>query len=95
MLTSARLCSIPTPKWNSEFLDEVKKAALVDPAYQKELIAPGKNATVQDGILYFKNRLWIPNDLDLKKVIMSSEHNTRVAEHMGMDKTTELIRRYM
>jgi len=72
LLTSARLCSILTPKWKSEFLEEVKKAALVDPAYQRELIAPGKNAMVQNGVLYFKNRLWISDDLDLKKVIRSS-----------------------
>jgi hypothetical protein len=59
------------------------------------LAEPGKHVTKEDGTLYYKNRLWIPANLELKKMIISSEHDTRVAGHIGMDKTTELIRWYM
>jgi hypothetical protein len=73
----------------------VTEAALADKEYQRALAEPGKHVTNEDGTLYYKNRLWIPENLELKKMIISSEHNIRVAGHMGMDKTTELIRRYM
>ena len=95
LLSKARLCSIPTPKWNPEFLLQVKEASLTDEDYQRALLTPGKNVTNEDGVLYFKNRLWIPDSLELKKIIISSEHDTKVAGHMGMDKTSELIRRQM
>jgi len=35
--------------------------------------------------------LWVPEGLVQK--ILESEHNTRIAGHMGQDKTIELIRR--
>jgi len=42
-------------------------------------------------ILYRRNLLWIPEGLIQK--VMKSEHDTKVAGHMGQDKTIELIRR--
>jgi len=35
--------------------------------------------------------LWIPEDGNLKKMILKSEHNTKIAGHMGQDKMIELI----
>jgi len=35
---------------------------------------------------------WIPNDRNLIRQIMESEHDTKVAGPMGQDKTIELIR---
>jgi hypothetical protein len=37
--------------------------------------------------------LWIPNDKTLVCQILESEHNTKIASHMGLNKTIELIRR--
>jgi hypothetical protein len=37
--------------------------------------------------------LWIPDNKDLIQKILESEHDTKVAGHMGQDKTIELIRR--
>jgi hypothetical protein len=42
--------------------------------------------------LYYTGRLWIPNDLQLKKDILETEHDSIVAGHMGWDKTIELFR---
>ena len=95
MLSSLRLCSIPTPEWNAAFIDRVKEAAKDDQEYQRQLVTPGKDTVVQQQVLYKKNRLWIPRNEDLCKAIMNSEHDTKVAGHMGMDKTIELIRRNM
>ena len=44
----------------------------------------------KDGMLFCKGTVWIPSDPLLCKLIMESEHDSRVAGHMGMDKTMEL-----
>lgn len=92
LLASARLCSIPIIKWTAEFTDKVRKAGESDPEYQSHLKGPGKDEKVEDGLLYRKNRLWVPTAL--QKEVLESEHDTKVAGHMGMDKTLELITRH-
>ena len=44
-----------------------------------------------NGLLYRIERLWVP--AALQKAILESEHNTKIAGHMGMDKILELITR--
>jgi len=46
---------------------------------------------IQGNLLYRKEKLWIPAAAVQR--VMESEHDTRVAGHMGQDKTIELIRR--
>ena len=46
-----------------------------------------------DSSLYYKGRLYIPDSQELKRTIMSKEHDILVAGHMGQDKTVELVRR--
>ena len=41
-------------------------------------------------MLFRQGKVWIPSDPSLRKLIMESEHESRVAGHMGMDKTIEL-----
>jgi len=48
---------------------------------------------IRDGCLYRKGMLWIPNNRNLIRQILESEHDTKVAGHLGQDKTIELIRR--
>ena len=45
----------------------------------------------EDGLLYREKMLWVPDGL--MQQILESEHDTKVAGHMGQDKTVELIRR--
>ena len=47
----------------------------------------------KDGLLYRRGMLCIPEDGNLKKLILESEYDTKIAGHMGQDKTIELIRR--
>ena len=59
---------------------------------------PGRKAgkgilELQDKLVYRKGLLWVPADTDLIQKILESEHDTKVAGHMGQDKTIELIRR--
>ena len=49
--------------------------------------------TYKDGMLFCKGKVWIPSDPSLRKLIMESEHDSRVACHMSMDKTMELVYR--
>ncbi|CCE34872.1 uncharacterized protein CPUR_08811 [Claviceps purpurea 20.1] len=51
----------------------------------------GEIFTLEEGLLYRKGRLWIPTSLETE--VLVSEHDTKVAGHMGMDKTVELITR--
>jgi len=45
----------------------------------------------ENKLLYRRNLLWVPRNL--VQLIMESEHDTKVAGHMGQNKTIELIRR--
>jgi len=101
--SSARLRLLPARRWNPDFIEEIKKTPKNDRDYQQEAkqeaeaeeLSP-ENRKVReirynDGLLYRKSLLWVPNELVQR--IMESEHDTKVAGHMGQDKTTELIRR--
>jgi len=46
---------------------------------------------IKDELLYRKGMLWIPEDGNLKQTILESEHDSKIAGHMGQDKTIELI----
>jgi len=48
---------------------------------------------IKVGLLYRKGMLWIPKDGPLKQTILESERDSKVAGHMGQDKTIELVRR--
>ena len=48
---------------------------------------------IKEGLHYRKGMLWIPEDGNLKNLILGSEHDPKIAGHMGQDKTIELIRR--
>ena len=49
--------------------------------------------TYKDGMLFRKGKVWIPSDPSLRKLIMESAHDSRMAGHMGMDQTMELVDR--
>jgi len=101
--SSARLTSLPARKWAEEFLADVRKEGKKEEAYEQakkqEVVAdkpPSKDRKVKElgnenGVLYRKNLLWVPKGLVQR--ILESEHDTKVAGHMGQDKTIELIRR--
>jgi len=100
---AARMSSLPTRKWSEEFVENVRREGEKDEAYEQakrqEAAAeelPPKDRKVrelscEEGLLYRRNLLWVPKGLVQK--VMESEHDTKVAGHMGQDKTIELIRR--
>jgi len=101
--SSARLASLPARKWKEEFLAKVEEEGKKDEEYKQtvEREAASEGLTPEDrkardikeenGVLYRRGSLWVPQGLIQR--ILESEHDTKVAGHMGQDKTIELIRR--
>jgi hypothetical protein len=54
---------------------------------------PSPDISFENEAFYYKGRVWILDDLELKKDILEAEHDSKVAGHMGQDKTIELVRR--
>jgi len=50
-----------------------------------------KNWQSKDGMPYFKNRLFIPNNDELKTEIVKGCHDSQVAGHCRMEKTIEIV----
>jgi len=94
------MISLPAKRWAEEFLTDVRKEGKKDKAYEQamnqeaaeeELPSKDRKLRNENGVLYRRNLLWISEGLVQR--ILESEHNTKVAGHMGQDKTIELIRR--
>ena len=101
--SSVRLASLHERRWTVEFLATIRKkgkkdkeydqarkqeAAMKDPSPKDRKV---KELSCENNLLYRRNLLWVPKGLVQK--IMETEHDTKVAGHMGQDKTIELIRR--
>ena len=85
-------------KWlEEEIVSKAKSDSICQELYDKaaEDGAPEGHisalVTYKDGMLSRNGKVWIPNDPSLCKLIMEIEHDSRVAGHMGMDKTMELV----
>ena len=46
---------------------------------------------LQDGILYYRNRIYVPNDAELRRRILEQHHDSKVAGHPRRWKTLELM----
>ena len=46
---------------------------------------------MNQGILTFRGRIYVPNDLELRWQIVQQHHDSKVAEHPGRWKTLELV----
>jgi len=47
----------------------------------------------EDGVLWFRGKIYVPRNLDLRRRIVSLCHDTKVARHPGHWKTLELVSR--
>ena len=69
--------------------DEAYEQAKKQEAVSDKWTPKDRKVKEEDGLLYQGGLLLVPNGLIQQ--IMESEHNTKVAGHMGQDKTIELI----
>jgi len=60
-----------------------------NPRPQKKLLSP--DWTVQDGLTFYKGRLYVPADLNIRQLIIRSLHNTPSVGHPGRLKTWDLV----
>jgi hypothetical protein len=77
------LARLSVEQFKPEFLERVRSFIPGDEAYdtQLRLTENGKGqkgTTVEDGLLYYKNRLWIPDSNELRQEIATSEHDSKV-----------------
>ena len=49
------------------------------------------NLSVQEDLVLFKNRIYLPNCNGLKLTVTTQAHDAKVAGHCGRDKTMELL----
>jgi hypothetical protein len=77
-------------------MQQLKESYLLDDYTSVRLEHPDKfnDCTVKDGLLYDgENRLIIPDDRALKTRILYELHDNKLAGHMGVTKTEELVTR--
>jgi hypothetical protein len=91
------LKAIPVVKLSSWLLEAVVSATHNDCAWQEEYVHamegnPSRNISFEDEALYYAGRMWILNDLLLRKQILETEHDSKVVGYRGQDKTIELVR---
>ena len=85
-------------KWlEEEIVSKVKRDSIWQELYDKAAedgALEGRITalvTYKDGMLFRKGKVWIPSDPSLRKLIMESKQDSRVAGHIGMDETMELV----
>jgi len=49
--------------------------------------------SISEGLLYYKDRLFIPDNEDLQTLIAKGCHDAKIAGHFGQETTLEIITR--
>jgi hypothetical protein len=89
--------AIPVVKFDSWLLQAVVSAASNDAAWQEQYVramegTPSPDISFEDDALYFKGRVWILDNSQLKNQILDAEHDLTVVGNMGQNKIIELVR---
>jgi len=103
MLSSAHVNAALPRTMNDTFLDTVRAAGKEDERWQdrgRELVRLRESRKrmpdewiEKDGLLYYKNRLYIPESEALQTEIGQGCHDWLVAGHFGQEKTIEIVTR--
>jgi len=103
MLSSAHVNAALTRTMNNAFLDKIRMAGQEDEKWQnqgRELVMlreGGKKMPDEwiekDRLLYYKNRLYIPENEALQTMIAQGCHDSLVAGHLGQEKMIEMVTR--
>jgi hypothetical protein len=87
--------------YRTELKDIILEAANVDLQYKRLVAKLQQNEEPQtkegyaleiDGLLLYKNRVYIPNDQELKLVILKEMHKVTYAGHLGYQKTVAAVK---
>jgi len=103
LLSIAIIAKASLRKFEQDFLSSVKESAMEDENWTrrkeeletliKEERELPKQWPISEGILYYKDRLFIPDNEVLQTLIPESCQNFKIAGHFGQEKTLEIITR--
>jgi len=103
MLSSAMIAAIQMQTMDDSFLDRIRAAGKEDDtwmAWKGELHrlkerreALPKHWELEDRLLYYKGRLFVPSKEELLTEIAKGCQESKVAGHFGQEKTSELVTR--
>jgi len=103
MLSSAMIAAIQMQTMDDLFLDRIRTAGKEDDTWtrrkrelsqlkEKRQTLP-KHWELEDGLLYYKNRLFIRSNEEILTEIAKGCYDSKVAGHFGQEKTIELVTR--
>ena len=103
MLSNAIIAAVQMQTMNETFLHRIRMAGKDDDTLterkgelsrmkERNEQLP-KNWELEDGLIYYKNRLFIPSNEELLTEIAKGCHDSKVAGHFGQEKTLELVTR--
>ncbi len=80
-------------------IDQIRMAAQNDQKYQKLLdeVRQGKKpefSVRDDGLLLRQDRMYVPNDVDLRQIILKEAHKSPFAMHLGGTKMYRGLKEY-
>jgi hypothetical protein len=103
MLSTEMIHAIQIQALDKTFLEKVKLAGEEDEGWKERkdelsrLMEKGKelpkNWNLFDGLLYYKDRLFIPSNEPILTEIAEGCHDSKIAGHFGQEKTIELVTR--
>jgi len=103
ILSSTHVNAALTRTMNDAFLDKIRVCGKEDEKWQepgRELVRLRESGTKmpdewteKEGLLYYKNRLYIPENEALQTAIAQGCQDLLVAAHFGQEKTLEIVTR--
>jgi len=103
MLSSTQVNAALTGTINDAFLDKIRMAGKEDEKWQNRgrdrvMLKPGGKKipdewVEKDGLLYYKNHVYIPENEALQTEMAQRCHDSLVAGHLGQEKTIDIVTR--
>ena len=91
---SLYIASISSVMGIQEFHSRIKDLSINDAGYQEKLKTLPIGYSLRDDLLYFNDRLFLPENEEILHYVYSICHDSPLAGHFGQQKTLDLISRY-
>jgi hypothetical protein len=79
-------------KKEDQYDEDVVKAIDMIKMSESESLAKGlKEWNIQDGIILYRGKVYMPKDQELRREIVKEHHDSRLGGHSGRYKTMELV----
>ena len=79
---------------DATIIDKIREAYTHDAACSRIIRERNQNYRFDHELIYANNRLLVPNDINIKQHILKQCHDYELAGHIGIQKTSELVKRY-